>query len=47
VEASRLGTAVDPLSDAFARNAEAQRCLVDELDTRLAAAALGGPEMPC
>ncbi len=44
MEGSRLGTAVDPRSDAFTRNAEAQRCLVDELDARLAAAALGGPE---
>jgi len=44
VDGSRLGTAVDSRSDAFTRNAETQRCLVDELDTRLAAAALGGPE---
>ncbi|WDF34374.1 carboxyl transferase domain-containing protein [Arthrobacter agilis] len=39
-----LTSKVDPLSPAFAANANAQQELVDELRTRLAATALGGPQ---
>jgi 3-methylcrotonyl-CoA carboxylase beta subunit len=38
-----LASKVDPLSAAFSANAAAQRDLVEDLRTRLAAAALGGP----
>jgi len=40
----RLGSNTDPASNGFQRNAEAYRRLVDELRTRVAKAALGGPE---
>ncbi|MFC3298755.1 methylcrotonoyl-CoA carboxylase [Arthrobacter agilis] len=39
-----LTSKVDPLSPAFAANANAQQELVDELRARLAATALGGPQ---
>ncbi len=39
-----LGTAADPSSDLFRRNDAAHRALVADLRTRLARAALGGPE---
>ncbi len=39
-----LDSAVDPTSDAFGRNADRMRALVDELRTRLASVSLGGPE---
>ena len=39
----RLTTAVDPKSDAFARNAAVNRALAEELRGRVAEAALGGP----
>ncbi len=44
MESSVLRTAVDPRSEAYASNAGAQRALVDELQARVATAALGGPE---
>ncbi|HEY1750981.1 MAG TPA: carboxyl transferase domain-containing protein [Caulobacteraceae bacterium] len=40
----RLKTAIDPLSESFARNAELNRALAATLRQRVAAAALGGPE---
>src|SRR5580698_3060086 len=40
----RLKTAIDPRSEAFARNAAVNRALADELRGRVADAALGGPE---
>jgi 3-methylcrotonyl-CoA carboxylase beta subunit len=40
----RLSSAVDPKSSAFARNAELNRGLAEELRRRVAEAALGGPE---
>ncbi len=40
----RLKTAIDPKSDAFARNAELNLALAQELRGRVAEAALGGPE---
>ena len=39
-----LGTAADPASDSFRRHDAAHRALVADLRTRLARAALGGPE---
>ena len=39
-----LTTAIDPLSDAFARNLAVNRALVEGLRARTAEAALGGPE---
>ncbi|HEX5775264.1 MAG TPA: methylcrotonoyl-CoA carboxylase, partial [Caulobacteraceae bacterium] len=41
---SRLTSSVDPASDPFAKNAQANRALVDELRAKVAQAALGGPE---
>src|ERR1700746_1461782 len=40
----RLSSIVDPKSSAFARNAELNRGLAEELRRRVAEAALGGPE---
>ena len=40
----RLRSRTDTSSDAFARNAEAQRALADELRTRLEKVRLGGSE---
>ncbi|MEJ0065842.1 MAG: carboxyl transferase domain-containing protein [Caulobacteraceae bacterium] len=40
----RLKTAIDPRSDAFARNAATNQALAKTLRTRVAEAALGGPE---
>src|SRR5271163_1181534 len=40
----RLSTAIDPKSDAFARNDELNRALAATLRERVAEAALGGPE---
>ncbi len=40
----KLATAIDPKSEAFARNAEVNRALAAELRERVAQAALGGPE---
>ena len=40
----KLATVVDPKSEAFARNAEVNRALAEELRRRVAEAALGGPE---
>ncbi len=39
-----LDSSVDPTSNAFGRNADRMRALVDELRTRLASVSLGGPE---
>ena len=41
---SRLTSTVDSASEAFARNAQANRALVEELRAKVAQAALGGPE---
>ncbi|MDH4384085.1 MAG: carboxyl transferase domain-containing protein [Caulobacter sp.] len=40
----RLGSSIDPASVGFQRNAEANRRLVEQLQARVARAALGGPE---
>ena len=40
---TKLTSAVDPKSEAFARNAEVNRSLVEELRHRVAEAAVGGP----
>src|SRR5215471_10146127 len=40
----KLASAIDPRSEAFARNAAHNRALVEELRARTAQAALGGPE---
>ncbi|MDG2522268.1 carboxyl transferase domain-containing protein [Caulobacter segnis] len=40
----KLKSAIDSKGEAFARNAEANRRLADQLHERVAAAALGGPE---
>ena len=40
----KLASEVDPRSESFARNAEVNRALADELRARVAEAALGGPE---
>jgi 3-methylcrotonyl-CoA carboxylase beta subunit len=40
----RLGSSIDPASVGFQRNAEANLRLVEELQARVARAALGGPE---
>ena len=42
MEDVRLGTRVDVTGEAYARNAQAQRALVDDLQERLATARLGG-----
>ncbi|HEX6859584.1 MAG TPA: carboxyl transferase domain-containing protein [Caulobacteraceae bacterium] len=41
---SKLTSAIDPNSEAFARNAAHNRALVEELRAKVAQAALGGPE---
>src|SRR5579872_6685893 len=40
----KLASEIDPRSEGFARNAEVNRALADELRGRVAQAALGGPE---
>ena len=41
---TKLATALDPNGDAFRANAAHNRRLVEELSSRVAGAALGGPE---
>ena len=41
---TKLSSSVDPSSDAFKKNAEANRALVEELRAKVAQAALGGSE---
>jgi 3-methylcrotonyl-CoA carboxylase beta subunit len=41
---SKLTSAVDPASDAFKKNVEANKALVEELRAKVAEAALGGPK---
>ena len=41
---ARLSSAIDPKSHAFIENAQLNRVLADDLQRRVAAAALGGPE---
>jgi len=41
---SKLTSAIDPASDAFKKNVEANKALVEELRAKVAEAALGGPK---